>query len=49
MPVSQMGTVIAWARAEVQPSSTKIVGVKEDIEAAVMSQQKNIIVLIRSA
>jgi hypothetical protein len=45
MAVSQIGIDMTWARAAFQPSSVKIIGMKEDMEAAVMSQQKNIRVL----
>jgi hypothetical protein len=40
-----MGMLITWAWAAFQPSSVKMVGMKDDIEAAVMSQQKNMMVL----
>lgn len=46
IPISQMGIDMAWARAAFHPSSVRMVGMNADIEAAVMSQQKNINVLL---
>ena len=37
-----MGMLITWALSAFQPNSVRIVGVKDAMEAAVISQQKNI-------
>lgn len=45
IPTTQIGIDMTWAVDLVQPSSLRMVGVKAEIEAALMSQQKKTTVL----